>query len=120
MVAVAVVFFAFAHRALRINVFRTKMNLVPQKEKVQLDSWCCKSFLSFIKGKTRKNKGSVVSYLQSYIHTIFIYPGIIKTILAPTLCSFKFMPRTFQVLTVDFPSDLHMRENMCDDCWYQI
>lgn len=40
------------------------MNLVPQKDKVKLDAWCCKSMLSFIKGKTNKNLGSVVPNLQ--------------------------------------------------------
>ena len=49
---------------LRIKLFRIKMNLVPQKDKVKLDAWCCKSMLSFIKGKTNKNLGSVAPQLQ--------------------------------------------------------
>ena len=30
------------------------MNLVPQKDKVKIDAWTCKSMLSFIKMKTHK------------------------------------------------------------------
>ncbi|CAK9032793.1 unnamed protein product [Durusdinium trenchii] len=43
---------------LKIKLFRTKMNLIPQKDKVKLDAWTCKSLLSFVKMKTRKHLGS--------------------------------------------------------------
>lgn len=46
---------------LRIKLFRTKLHLVPQKEKVKLDAWTVKSMLSFVKMKTHKKLGSVVS-----------------------------------------------------------
>ena len=42
----------------RIKVFRNKLSLIPQKDKVKLDAWTCKSFLSFIKMKTHKRLGS--------------------------------------------------------------
>jgi len=45
---------------LRIKIFRAKMNLIPQKDKVKLDAWTTKSMLSFVKMKTHKNLGSHV------------------------------------------------------------
>ena len=48
----------------RIKTLRTKMNLVPQKDKVKLDAWTCKSMLSFVKMKTHKDLGSHVSRRQ--------------------------------------------------------
>lgn len=45
----------------RIKLFRSKMNLIPQKDKVKLDAWTAKSMLSFVKMKTHKNLGSHVA-----------------------------------------------------------
>lgn len=57
---------------LRIKLFRMKMNLVGQRDKIKLDSWTCKSMLSFIKMKTHKNLGSVVSCSGNSIAQICI------------------------------------------------
>ena len=46
---------------LRIKLFRTKMSLVLQKDKIKLDAWVCKSMLSFVKMKTHKRLGSAAT-----------------------------------------------------------
>ena len=77
--------------ASRIKLLRSKMNLVPQKDKVRLDSWCCKSMVSFIKMKTRKGLGSVVSQLQFPIFFHFCLSIYISVY-------FPFSPLLFQYL----------------------
>ena len=52
----------------RIKIFRNKMSLVCQKDKIKLDAWTCKSMLSFIKMKTHKNLGSADSRLDLLSH----------------------------------------------------
>ena len=42
----------------RIKLYRSEMSLVPSKDMIKLDSWVCKSFLSFIMMKTHKHLGS--------------------------------------------------------------
>ena len=52
----------FSHSCqIRIKLFRNKMSLIPQKDKVKLDAWTTKSMLSFVKMKTHKNLGSHVA-----------------------------------------------------------
>ena len=48
----------------RIKLFRSKMHLIPQKDKVKLDAWTAKSMLSFIKMRTHKNLGSHVAWVH--------------------------------------------------------
>ena len=61
----------------RIKLYRSKMSLVPSKDMIKLDSWVCKSFLSFIMMKTHKHLGSQAArisfkFLQPFKH-IYIY-----------------------------------------------
>lgn len=56
-------FFCLArHGRPKIKLFRHKLHLVPQKDKLKLDAWTVKSMLSFIKMKTHKKLGSVESW----------------------------------------------------------
>lgn len=65
-------FYSALHvRALRIKVYRSKMSLVPSKEKVRLDAWTCKSMCSFVKMKTHKKLGSVVSRFEVFESIVF-------------------------------------------------
>ena len=61
----------------RIKLYRSKMSLVPSKDMIKLDSWVCKSFLSFIMMKTHKHLGSQAArisfkFLQPF-KPIYIY-----------------------------------------------
>ena len=58
---------------LRIRLFRTKMNLVCQKEKIKLDCWTLKSMLNFVKMKTHKRLGSKVSCFRIPMETIMVF-----------------------------------------------
>ena len=59
--------FVSLHGYLRIKLFRHKMSLVCQKDRIKVDAWTAKSMLSFIKMKTHKNLGSVDSWLDSVV-----------------------------------------------------
>lgn len=50
---------------LRIKTFRLKLSLVPDKDRVRLDAWTCKSMLSFIKMKTHKRLGSQATWSKT-------------------------------------------------------
>ena len=63
---------------LRIKLFRTKLHLVPQKEKVKLDAWTVKSMLSFVKMKTHKKLGSVVSCQNHFVGLQFLVLVVTK------------------------------------------
>ena len=56
----------------RIKLFRSKMHPVPQKEKVKLDCWSCKTFCSFIKMKTHKKLGSVAPWLGARYNILYL------------------------------------------------
>ena len=55
---------------LRIRLFRMKMSLVCQKDKIRLDCWTLKSMLSFVKMKTHKRLGSKVSCFRIRMETM--------------------------------------------------
>ena len=61
----------------RIKLFRHKMSLVCQKDRIKVDAWTAKSMLSFIKMKTHKNLGSVDSWLDSIVQRFLVLVGYI-------------------------------------------
>ena len=61
----------------RIKLFRHKMSLVCQKDRIKLDAWTAKSMLSFIKMKTHKNLGSVDSWMDLVVRRFWNLVGFI-------------------------------------------
>ena len=89
---------------LRIRLFRTKMNLVCQKEKIKLDCWTLKSMLNFVKMKTHKRLGSKVSCFRIPMETIMFF---VYSILGQSFNS-SLMSCMFQSIMQTAPNSLSM------------
>lgn len=101
---------------LRIKLFRTKMNLIPQKDKVKLDAWTCKSLLSFVKMKTRKHLGSKVSWLY-HLYLLLLLACLSANLLLPNmhgmviaLCMLSWAPPVCRVVHC-YPWELGLLED---------